>query len=98
MGSGRGYFRWRVRDQLVDTAAVGYPQKEAKEQERTGLRQSIPGRGACGADASEANWQGGGQWERGATQVARHSPVGAFRGSVKDLDFISTDTGRHWRG
>ena len=56
----------------------GTSQKEAKEQEGHGSGAEHPRqRGRNGADVSGANWQGGGQWERGATQVARHSPVGA---------------------
>lgn len=48
MGSGRGYFRWRVRDQLVDTAAVGYPPERSKGTRSARVwGQSIPGRGAA---------------------------------------------------
>lgn len=77
--------RWGVGGAILDGGSgtsllirrqLGTPQKEAKEQEAHGS-----GGRASQAEGpqwgSGANWQGGGQWERGATQVARHSPVGA---------------------
>ena len=109
MGSGRCHFRWRVRDQLADKVAIGcLPERSEGTGKAQVWGQSTPGTGlgaehprqrvSNGAHASGADWQGGAPWEHGAADVARLSAVESFRGSAKDLDFISTDTGRHWRG
>lgn len=53
-------------------------------------------RDSNGTDASGANWQGGGPWEHGATELATPSTVESFRGSVKDwilFQLIQEDTG-----
>lgn len=100
--------RWGVGGAILDGGSgtsllirrqLGTPQKEAKEQEAHGS-----GGRASQAEGPQWGWclwsklarrRAMGAWgHTGSQTLAR----GSFRGSVKDLDFISTDTGRHWRG